>query len=213
MACQATRMLSTHPTTAVVSGGKGSVWEGGIRVPLIIRGPGVATNSWCHESVVGYDFYPTFCEMAGVNVPRAYAEKLEGGSIAKLLKNNGKGVVKRPHDGLVFHFPHYQSSDGPHSSIIQDDFKLIHFYESGQSSLFNLKKDIGEQNDLAKTNQAQTAKLEKQLRDYLGAVDAQLPTVNRNHDPSKPMASTKGKGRGDKKNRKTDKSKKRRKNR
>ncbi len=195
-----------------LSGGKGSVWEGGIRVPLIVRGPGVAANSWCHEPIVGYDFYPTFCEMAGVNVPSAYVKKLEGGSIAKLLKNNGKGDVKRAHDGLVFHFPHYQSADGPHSSIIQDDFKLIHFYETQKSSLFNLKADISEQNDLAQSNKSQTVKMEKQLKEYLLAVNAQMPKVNPDHDPSKPMASKKGKGRGNKKKRKTDKSKKRRNN-
>jgi hypothetical protein len=55
-----------------LSGGKGSVWEGGVRVPLIVRGPGVAANSWCHVPVVGYDLFPTFCEWA--KVPKAVAD-------------------------------------------------------------------------------------------------------------------------------------------
>lgn len=195
-----------------LSGGKGSVWEGGIRVPFIIRGPGVKPNSWCHESIVGYDMYPTFCEVAGVKkLSAATQSNLEGGSILPLLKNAGQGKVKRPREELVFHFPHYQSTDGPHSSIILGDYKLIHFYESGKSSLFNLNRDIGEQNDLAQSNPAKTQELEKRLKGYLKDVSAQMPTRNPNYDPSKPTASNKERGRNgdDKRNRKGDKKRKR----
>ena len=129
----------------------------------------------------------TFCAMAQVkNIPEEAASKLEGGSIWKLLKNGGKGKITRRHEHLVFHFPHYQSADGPHSAIIHGDFKLIQFYETQTSSLFNLKQDIGERNDISKTNPGKTADLEKRLRDYLIAVDAGLPTVNPNYDPTKP---------------------------
>ncbi len=195
-----------------LSGGKGSVWEGGIRVPFIIRGPGVKPNSWCHESIVGYDMYPTFCEVAGVKkLSAATKSNLEGGSILPLLKNAGQGKVKRPREELVFHFPHYQSADGPHSSIILSDYKLIHFYESGKSSLFNLNRDIGEKNDLAQSNPAKTQELEKRLKGYLKDVNAQMPTRNPNYDPTKPTSSNKerGRNRNDKRNRKDDKKRRR----
>ena len=71
-------------TKRTLSGGKGGVWEGGIRVPLIVRGPGIAANSWCHEKVVGYDFFPTFCEWAGVTEP--LPKEIEGGTITALLR-------------------------------------------------------------------------------------------------------------------------------
>ena len=179
---------------SVLAGGKGSVWEGGIRVPLIVRGPGVTADSWCHETVVGYDFYKTFCEMAQVkDIPEEAASKLEGGSIWELLKNNGKGTVKRPHEHVVFHFPHYQSDDGPHSSIIHGDFKLIRFYDPERSALFNLKEDIKEENDLATSNPGKTADLEKRLADYLVAVGGELPVANPDYDPSKPRGELRGK--------------------
>ena len=66
-----------------LNGGKGDVWEGGIRVPLIIRGPGIAPNSWCHQRVVGYDLFPTFSRWAGVKAP--LPKQLEGGDITHLL--------------------------------------------------------------------------------------------------------------------------------
>ena len=182
---------------SALAGGKGSVWEGGIRVPLIIRGPGVAADSWCHENVVGYDFYPTFCEMAQVkDIPKEAASKLEGGSIWGLLKNGGKGTVKRRHEHLVFHFPHYQSADGPHSSIIHGDFKLIRFYESKTSALFNLKQDVGEKHDISKANLNKTADLGKRLKDYLVAVEADMPVVNPGYDPTKPTEELRGKKSG-----------------
>ena len=64
-----------------IQGGKGSVWEGGIRVPLIVRGPGIEAGSWCHERVVGFDLFPTFCALAGVKEP--LPKGVEGGNIAK----------------------------------------------------------------------------------------------------------------------------------
>jgi arylsulfatase A len=90
------------------NGGKGGVWEGGIRVPLIVRGPGVKANSWCHTCVIGYDFFPTFCEWAGI-VPSGLLKGIEGGSIASLLATEGRGDVERAREELVFHFPHYRA--------------------------------------------------------------------------------------------------------
>ncbi|MCX7418940.1 MAG: sulfatase [Planctomycetia bacterium] len=181
----------------VLAGGKGGVWEGGIRVPFIVRGPGVKANSWCHTRVVGYDLFPTFCEWAGIN-KTSLPKGLEGGSIASLLANDGRGEVKRSRDELVFHFPHYQG-DAPHSAIFLGDLKLLHFYEDSHDELFDISQDIGERNDLAKQRPADTKKLRDRLEKYLASVDAQFPTPNPNFDPSKPDAPTKGNGDNGKK--------------
>ena len=168
-----------------LSGGKGSVWEGGIRVPLIIRGPGIAADSWCHLPVVGYDLLPTFCEWAGIPAT-AIPKGVEGGSIASLLTHDGSGLVRRPREELVFHFPHYQSDDGPHSAIRIGNLKLIRFYEDDRVTLFDLSKDIGERDDLAKRLPAEAKRLRERLETYLAAVAAQMPTPNPDFDPATP---------------------------
>jgi arylsulfatase A-like enzyme len=180
-----------------LSGGKGGVWEGGIRVPLIIRGPGVKPNSWCHTQVVGYDFLPTFCEWAGIPT-KALPKGVEGGSIAALLANNGQGKVKRPREELVFHFPHYQSDDGPQSAIFLGNFKLMKFYEDNRVALFDLSKDISERNDLASQMPSEATRMRKMLESYLTAIDAQMPTVNPQYDPTKAIVSNKDKKGGGK---------------
>lgn len=177
-----------------LSGGKGSVWEGGIRVPWIVRGPGIAANSWCDVPVVGYDWLPTFCAMAGVS-ENDIPKEIEGGNIVGLLQSKGIGTVKRAREELVFHFPHYQSDDGPHSSIRLGNLKLIHFYEEDRVSLFDLSKDIGERNDLTKQMPREAQMLKERLGNYLTAVHAQMPTKNKDFDPTQPIAPRKG-GRG-----------------
>ncbi len=175
---------------AGLSGGKGSVWEGGVRVPFIIRGPGIAPNSWCHEPIVGYDLFPTFCEWA--RVPRtAWPKTLEGGSIAQLVANEGQGHVVRPQEGIVFHFPHYQSGNTPHSAIRIGTLKLIKMYEDDSVRLFDLDADIGERSDLAASRPADASRLRTRLERYLAAVDAQMPTPNPEFDPSQPAVVSK----------------------
>lgn len=176
-----------------LNGGKGSLWEGGIRVPFIVRGPGVAAGSWCHVPVVGEDLLPTFCEWAGVPAARI-PQAVEGGSIATLMTHAGKGKVKRPRDEIVFHFPHYQSGHAPHSAIRVGDLKLIAFYEDDTAKLFDLGTDIGEREDLAATMPAEAARLRKQLDGYLADVGAQLPTPNPAFDPSAPAEERPRKG-------------------
>ncbi len=175
----------------VLAGGKGGVWEGGIRVPFIVRGPDVKANSWCHTRVVGYDLYPTFCEWAGLKAA-SLPKGLEGGSIAGLLANDGRGDVKRVREELVFHFPHYQG-DAPHSAIMLGDLKLLHFYEDHHDELYDLANDISERRDLAAQRPADVKKLRERLEKYLASVDAQLPTPNPDYDPKKPAPEKKRK--------------------
>jgi arylsulfatase A-like enzyme len=163
-------------------------------VPLIIRGPGVRPDSWCHVPVVGYDFLPTFAEWA--DIPNKSLPKgIEGGSIASLLTHDSQGKVVRPREELVFHFPHYQSQDGPQSAIILGNLKLMKFYEDNRVALFDLSRDLSEQNDLASQMPMEAADLRKRLETYLANVDAQLPTRNPQYDPSRPLASG-SRGRG-----------------
>lgn len=174
-------------------GGKGGVWEGGIRVPLIIRGPGVEPNSWCHVPVVGFDFFPTFCEWAGVPKSKL-PSRIEGGSIADLLAHEGKGEVQRERPGIVFHFPHYQGEDGPQSAIIDGDLKLVKLYEDERTELYDLSKDIAERNNLAGQMPDQVQRLTRELDQSLAQNRAQLPTPNPDYDPTKSAAPRKGGG-------------------
>lgn len=110
---------------------------------MIVRGPGVAPNSWCHVPVVGYDLFPTFCAWA--KLPAAsLPDDIEGGSLAPLLAHGGRGELRRPREGLVFHFPHYQTGNTPQSAIRVGDLKLLKFYEDESTKLFDLAADIGE---------------------------------------------------------------------
>jgi arylsulfatase A-like enzyme len=161
---------------------------------VIDRGPGIAANSWCHQRVVGYDFFPTFCRWAGVKA--VLPTQLEGGDLTHLLSGSSD-PVKRSRDPLVFHFPHYQG-DSPHSAILSGHMKLIHFYETGENHLFDLKADIGESKNLAAAKPELTSTLVKQLADYLRDVGAEMPKTNPNFDPSKEPAR-KGGGKGGKK--------------
>jgi len=173
--------------------GKGGLWEGGIRVPLIIRGPGIAPNSWSHQRVVGYDFFPTLCALADVKAP--LPPNLEGGNITPLL-GGATTPVKRPREELVFHFPHYQG-DTPHSAILLGSYKLVEFYETGDHLLFDLSTDLGEQSDLAKTKPEIADDLTKRLHSYLASVGAAMPKPNPDFDPAREPPVKKG-GKEDK---------------
>jgi len=164
-------------------GGKGGVWEGGIRVPLIVRGPKVQAGSWCDVPVVGYDWFPTYCEWAGV--PRSkLPESLEGGSLTGLLSGEQSKGVSRSREGLFFHFPHYQSEGGPQSSIRIGNLKLIHFYEKDNDMLFDLAADLQERNDLAEKRPDVVKEMRGKLERYLAEVKAQFPTKNANYSPN-----------------------------
>jgi len=171
-----------------LSGGKGDVREGGIRVPLFVRGPGIEADSWSHQAMVGYDFYNTFAEWAGYTKP--LPKNIEGGSITHLLKGEER-PVQRQHDELVFHFPHYQG-DTPHSAILLGDYKLLHYYETGESKLYNLAKDLKESNDLSQKMPEKADELNRRLMNYLTKIGADLPVPNPQFDPANPPRIERG---------------------
>jgi len=176
----------------VLRGGKGSLYEGGIRVPFIIRGPGIKANSTCSVPIVGYDILPTFCKLAGVKTKPP--KGVEGGDFSHLLRGSSRPVV-RQYEDICFHFPHYQGQS-PQSTIRRGDYKLIHIWQEGRNELYNLSSDPSEQKNLAISEPRITAGLLKHLIAYLKSVDAKLPTKNPNYDPEKPTIEP-PKGRSD----------------
>ncbi len=176
---------------APLNNGKGSLLEGGIRVPFLIRGPGVKAGVCSHARVTSIDLLPTIAELANLKTP--LPASVEGGSLATLLRGDGKAAVKRPREELVFHFPHYdQDNDGPASVVLLGNLKAYKSYESGELRLFDLSKDLGERTDLAKQMPDKAAELERRLSEYLKSVNAQMPTANPNYDPSKAPANNNG---------------------
>lgn len=172
--------------TPTLTGGKGSLYEGGLRVPLIVAGPGIAPGSWCDTRVVGYDLYPTFLDWAGVsNLTPTGDDAPEGGSLVDLLTGR-TDEVDRPRDEIVFHFPHYQTSAGPHSTIYLGQHKLIRFDDADKIALFDIDADPLEQNDLANDERRLARQLERRLDAYLDDVNAQRVEPNPDYDPDQP---------------------------
>jgi arylsulfatase A len=180
-----------------LTGGKGGVWEGGLRVPFIIAGPGVKAGACSHVRVSATDLFPTFAELAGIKEP--LPNGIEGGSFVSVLLGGGNGVVKRSREDFVVHFPHYdKDKQGPASVILLGDYKLTRVYETGELKLYDLSKDNGERNDLAKQMPDKLAELDQRLTDYLKAVNAQMPSLNPNYDPTKAADTLPGEKRGGK---------------
>ncbi len=174
-----------------LNNGKGSLLEGGIRVPLLIRGPGIKAGVCSHTRVAGFDLLPTIAELAHLTTP--LPKTIEGGSLASLLRGDGKATVKRPSEEMIFHFPHYDlDNDGPATVLFLGNLKAYKSYETGELRLYDLSKDIGERNDLAKQMPDKAAEMEQRLNEYLKAVNAQMPTSNPNYDPSKAPANNNG---------------------
>ena len=194
--------------TNYMRGGKTTMYEGGLRVPLIVRGPGVAAKTYCNIPVVGYDLFPTMLDFATPSETRQLPDDIEGGSWREILTNAGKGTVKRNIDRFVFHYspPNTDRGIRPHSSIRVNDHKLIHYWGKDEVELFDLSNDLTEQNNIAKKHPDIARALQKQLLDHVragigdetfaqyqkGDVPADGPRGNRRSDQGK----TSGKQRG-----------------
>jgi len=142
--------LSTQASEAPTSNlplraGKGWLYEGGIREPMIIKWPGVVQpGSECAEPVTSMDFYPTMLEMAGLRLRPE--QHVDGVSLVPLLRREGKLSRK----AIYWHYPHYHGSGSrPSGAVRAGDYKLIEWYENGAVELYNLRDDISEKEDLA----------------------------------------------------------------
>lgn len=164
-----------HPTSNLpLRAGKGWLYEGGIREPMMIKWPGVTRpGSLCSETVISTDFYPTMLEMA--SLPPKPKQHIDGVSMVPLLK----GKKSLPRKAVFWHYPHYGNQGGsPGGAVRTGDYKLIEFYEDNRLELYNIKQDIGEKNNLANNMPGKAAELHKMLTDWRKEVDAQMPTPN-----------------------------------
>lgn len=154
---------------APLRSGKGYAYEGGIRVPFLVRWPGFVKPSTVDDTpVCSIDIFPTVLEAAGVELPQDRA--IDGLSLVPVL--SGKGELNR--DALYWHFPHYRHAPGPYSIIRQNDWKLIKWYE-GPKELYHLGNDLGEKNNLIEAEPELARKLEVRLMQHLSNVKAKIP--------------------------------------
>jgi arylsulfatase A-like enzyme len=164
---------------APLAEGKGWMYEGGTREPLIIRWPGVtAPGGVCHTPVTSTDFYPTMLEMAGLDpLPEQHCD---GVSLAPLLR--GEGDLAR--EAIYWHYPHYGNQGGtPGSSIRCGEYKLIEFYEDHRRELYHLGADIGEEHDLSADEPGLTRDLGHALAAWRHEVGALIPQPNPAYTP------------------------------
>jgi arylsulfatase A len=169
-------------SNAPLRSGKGFPYEGGVRVPLIVRWPGVVrSGSVCCEVVTSVDFYPTLLEIASVQGGRRHNADVDGVSLIPLLKENGPLA----RDAVYWHYPHYNPIGGyPYGAVRQGEWKLIEFYEGMHVELYNLKDDIGEKADLAEAKPEFAATLRAKLHDWRRSVGAQMTSPNPNYRPA-----------------------------
>ncbi|MFT5153692.1 MAG: arylsulfatase A, partial [Planctomycetota bacterium] len=151
--------------------GKFWLYEGGLRVPMIVSGPGIARGAYSRNVVSQTDLYPTFVELAGGKP----ADTLDGVSIRRLFADPDGPKIERRDDALFFHYPHYNRQATPHSSIVDGDMKLIKFWEDGALQMFDLSVDLEESVNLAEAQSELAASMEARLQRYLEQVDALLP--------------------------------------
>jgi len=167
-----------HPTSNLpLRAGKGWLYEGGIREPMIVKWPGTTKpGSVCDVPVTSTDFYPTILEMAAL--PPKPNQHVDGVSFASLLK--GQDVAQRP---LFWHYPHYGNQGfSPGAAIRFGNYKLIEFFEDNHIELYNIENDISEKNDLSKKMPRKAVELRAMLDHWQKTVDAKFPTPNENYE-------------------------------
>ena len=149
-------------------GGKGTMYEGGLRVPFVIKGPGVSRNSYSDVPVTGLDILPTLARLAGYNGP--LPKNLDGGNIKNIIHNNGKGKVERNSPYLIFH---QAANRKPISALRFGKYKLVKDWRYNKLELFNLSEDIEEKVNLSKKMPNMVKKLDQALIKFLKDADAE----------------------------------------
>jgi arylsulfatase A len=174
----------TSSSNLPLRGAKGWLYEGGIRVPLIVKWPHHGQiGTVCDEPVISTDFFPTILEMVGVE---NMTKDIDGKSFTRLVR--GEEMDRGP---IYWHFPHYSNHgmQSPGGAIRDGDYKLLEYFENGTVQLFNLVNDIGEQNDLSKIEVDKTKELTAKLHQWRKEVDAQMMKPNPNYDAAKDLWS------------------------
>lgn len=181
---------------APLRGGKGMLYEGGIRVPYIFRWPGrIPQAKVSTYPITSVDLYPTLLEIAGVKTPANSV--LDGSSYARVLLASESAVP--PNRALFWHFPGYLGAGAgswrttPAGAIRSGSWKLLEFFEDGRLELYNLENDLGETNNLARVHPAMTQELHNQLKEWRSRIKAPMPQLN--SAPHTPAAAGKKKRR------------------
>jgi arylsulfatase A len=161
-------------------GEKGTLYEGGIRIPAIARWQDtIPAESLCETPAITMDLYPTLLEVASVNA--AADQPPDGFSLTRLI-HNPRASLER--EMLFWHLPHYHHSS-PSSAIRNGDWKMIEFYETGSCELYDLHHDLGEQHDLAATQPDRVESMRVALSDWRKQVAARMPKPNPDYDPQR----------------------------
>lgn len=166
---------------APLRGGKGMLYEGGIRVPWVFWWPGkIAAGTQSHEPITSVDLYPTLLELAGSKPPSGHV--LDGVSLLPLLTDNAKAQWQR--DAIYWHFPGYLGAGQdswrttPASAIRLGQWKLIEFFEDSRIELYDLRVDVGEKNDLSRSLPQKAAELQARLIAWRREIKAPMPMAN-----------------------------------
>ncbi|WP_406697401.1 sulfatase [Singulisphaera sp. Ch08] len=167
---------------APLRGGKGMLYEGGIRVPYLFRWPGkIPAGTVCDRSINSVDLYPTLVELAGGKPAENYP--LDGTSYLSLLTTGGQGKWER--ENLYWHFPGYLGAGReswrttPVGVIQSGDWKLLEFFETGKLELYNPRTDVGEKHDLAATMPDRVKELHARMLAWRQQIHAPMPTPNK----------------------------------
>ncbi len=159
--------------------GKGTLYEGGIRVPLMIRWPGlIKPGTECGEMVTSQDFFPTLAE--GFGHKKVDLPEHDGVSLLPQLRDPKTRLTRKT---LYWHYPHYYPRMTPGSAVRDGNWKLIHYYEDDRMELFNLGEDPGETKDLAATQSDQVRDLRAKLNNWRKSTDAKAPVPNPDWQP------------------------------
>lgn len=160
---------------------KGYLYEGGIRVPLIVRWPGrIEPASICTTPVISMDYYPTLLNIAGI--PVSLEETIDGESLLPLWEQTG--ILQRT--SLFFHYPNYAFHRGNRlgGAIREGDYKLIKNYDDGSVELYNLAQDIGEKTDISNAKPGMAQKMKARLEQWLQDSGAKMPVPISHKQPS-----------------------------
>lgn len=163
--------------------GKGSMYEGGIRVPMIVRWPGIVeANSCCDKYLIIEDFYPTLLEIAGIE--EESCSETDGISFMPMLLGTGDTSIDR---SLYWNFPNIWGNEGPginlNCAIRKNEWKLIYNYVSGKKELYDISHDIGESEDLSTSKPDIVNRLSRELGEYLRGVGGQRPSFKSTGEP------------------------------
>ena len=177
---------------APLNGGKGTLYEGGIRVPAAVWGAGIRKSFTSSSPILSMDIYPTLLELAGLSQPGGH--HLDGVSFASLLL----GGDEPDRDMVFWHFPSYIGAGGPSSALRKGNYKLIENFESRALELYDLSTDVGESHNLAESRPGLTETLYNELLGWHKATDAPRPTeLNPNYDPdARPIRGRENRGKG-----------------